>query len=265
MPFFRTGDASLFYLDQGEGHPFVCLHGLGGSHAQPLTLWDDLAGIRLISMDFRGHGQSTVKDRHAFSMQELTKDVIHLIEYLGLTDFSLSGISLGAAITLKVALKQVPGLQRLILVRPAWINERSPTNLDPLLTIADMIEIFGLDQGIERWRESEPHHRAESHSQGLADSLLGQFRRQQAGGNPIVFPRLIHDRPFDQIDVLHQIEQSTLILTSKDDPLHPLEHGRLIAGTMHNTELHEFPSKYRDPEYFQKLARETASQFLSLG
>lgn len=86
----------------GEGRPLVLLHGLFSSaemnwvkfgHAALLAA----AGFDVIMPDLRAHGASgKPHDPAAYPADVLAKDLVALIEALGLTDFDLGGFSLGA-------------------------------------------------------------------------------------------------------------------------------------------------------------------------
>ncbi len=262
MPLLKTHGASVYYRDKGAGYPLLCLHGLGGSHQQTNSFFAGLDNTRLITSDHRGHGKSTFDAAEDISMETLCEDALALIDELRLDRFSIAGISLGAAISLKVALKEPKGLDRIILIRPAWINERSPANLNSLLTIADLIELHGLQRAKELWKESEPYRQALQHSSGLSHSLMGQFEREQAVSNPVVFRKLIHDRPFASFSVLKSIQQQVLIISSSDDPLHPLYHGQLLNEALPNCALYELVSKYHDPQAFAWKALQLVQAFL---
>lgn len=262
MPLFKTPGTSVHYHDKDAGYPLLCLHGLGGSHQQTNSFFAGIDNTRLITWDHRGHGKSNFDDPADVSMEALCEDALAIIEHLNLDHFSIAGISLGAAISLKVALHNPKGLEKIILVRPAWIDERSPVNLNQLLTIADLIDMHGLELAQKLWKESEPYRLALEHSSGLSNSLLGHFQRDQAERNPIVYRNLIHDRPFPSLSVLKSIRQRVLIITSTDDPLHPLYHGQLLGEALPNCALHELVSKYHDPETFGSRAMQLIQTFL---
>ena len=59
MPVFERDGLAFDYLDEGDpwGAP-LCLpaRGLGGDVSQPAGVFSPLLGIRLLSLDCRGHG-----------------------------------------------------------------------------------------------------------------------------------------------------------------------------------------------------------------
>lgn len=86
----------------GEGRPVLLLHGLFSSaemnwirfgHAATLAA----AGLEAIMLDLRAHGDSgKPHDTAAYPPDALVRDVVAVVEALGLEDFDLVGFSLGA-------------------------------------------------------------------------------------------------------------------------------------------------------------------------
>jgi pimeloyl-ACP methyl ester carboxylesterase len=58
MSFLHHDGITFHYLDSGEGVPFIFQHGLGGDVTQPYGLFTPPLPFRLLSFDFRGHGET---------------------------------------------------------------------------------------------------------------------------------------------------------------------------------------------------------------
>ena len=107
--------AALAVHETGDAHarPLLLIHGLFSNaetnwikygHAGKLAE----AGFRVIMPDLRAHGMSAAPhDAAAYPDLVLVKDMIGLIEQLGLTDFDLGGFSLGARTTAGMLAKGV--------------------------------------------------------------------------------------------------------------------------------------------------------------
>ncbi len=87
MPVFERDGLAFHYLDEGDpsGRPFVFQHGLGGDVSQPAGVFPPPSGIRLLSLDCRGHGGTRPlgpADKLCFS--SFADDVAALMDRLGL-------------------------------------------------------------------------------------------------------------------------------------------------------------------------------------
>ncbi len=122
---FETGGARLSFRDTGAGLPVVFLHPtpLDGEYWRPMI--EDLAGVRAIVPDFRGHGGSElgdglpvggfsqVPDAPVLTMAQLAADVIALLDHLHLQDAVFAGCSIGGYVLLELwrqAPKRMNGL-----------------------------------------------------------------------------------------------------------------------------------------------------------
>jgi pimeloyl-ACP methyl ester carboxylesterase len=99
------GGTTLAVHETGEGRPVMLLHGLFSNARTNWIKYGHAAaiaarGFRVIMPDFRAHGASPAPhDPEAYPADILAKDVLALIERLGLDDFDLGGFSLGARTT----------------------------------------------------------------------------------------------------------------------------------------------------------------------
>ena len=100
---FQSFDGTTLALHRmGEGRPVVLLHGLFSNadmnwirfgHAQRIAE----QGYEVLMLDFRVHGQSEAPHgAENYPAGVLVKDVVALVEHLGLTNYDLAGFSLGA-------------------------------------------------------------------------------------------------------------------------------------------------------------------------
>jgi len=106
MPHFSSDGFSIHYETHGSGPPVVMLHGICVSFAGNFGAYGWIErlcgqGLRVIGMDFRGHGQSDKPhDSSAYGTTHLADDMIALLDHLGLNRVSLMGYSLGSVVAL---------------------------------------------------------------------------------------------------------------------------------------------------------------------
>jgi 3-oxoadipate enol-lactonase len=115
VPVAEVNGARLWYDEAGDGDAVLLLHGgLGGS-----GLWEPVVPFlaerfRTIRTDLRFFGRSTGPNV-PWSWQ---KDVVGVVDALGLERVALAGLSLGGRIALDVALERPERLSALALVAP---------------------------------------------------------------------------------------------------------------------------------------------------
>jgi pimeloyl-ACP methyl ester carboxylesterase len=99
MPFFQSRGMKLHYETAGSGRPILMIHGFtnhGMVWTQQIT---DLihAGYRVILPDLAGHGLSQVAEKTT-TVDDLTLDMVNLLDHLGVGQTSVCGLSLGGMV-----------------------------------------------------------------------------------------------------------------------------------------------------------------------
>jgi pimeloyl-ACP methyl ester carboxylesterase len=110
---FTTSDGvRLVYDDEGNGAPFLLVHGYDGLRGHWEFQREVLlkAGYRVVALDLRCHGASD-KPEHGQRMSRLGQDLRELMELLDLHDVSLVAHSMGVSVSL--AMMAVSGLNRI--------------------------------------------------------------------------------------------------------------------------------------------------------
>jgi 3-oxoadipate enol-lactonase/4-carboxymuconolactone decarboxylase len=117
MPFVAVNNIRLFYrLEGNPGFPVLVLsHSIGTDHA----LWtpqvrDLLPHFQVLRFDTRGHGASDVPSGE-YSVEQLGRDVLGLVDALKLPKFAFCGLSMGGAIGQWLAVHAPEKLTALIL------------------------------------------------------------------------------------------------------------------------------------------------------
>ncbi|MFD2923678.1 alpha/beta fold hydrolase [Halobacillus naozhouensis] len=97
MPYMKLKDgAELYYEVAGEGKPVLLLHGVWMSSRffqKQVPYFRE--GYQTITLDFRGHGQSSPIDS-GHTVANYARDLKQFIEHLELKDLTLLGWSMGA-------------------------------------------------------------------------------------------------------------------------------------------------------------------------
>lgn len=105
MAKFRTSDGlNLHFTDHGSGIPILCLPGLTRTTADFDYVTPYLTGNRLIKVDYRGRGLSDWDANwQNYALPVEGRDVIELLDHLGIDKVAILGTSRGGLIAMGLA------------------------------------------------------------------------------------------------------------------------------------------------------------------
>lgn len=106
MPVFECDGLAFHYLDEGDpsGRNFVFQHGLGDDVSQPAGVFSPPPGIRLLSVDCRGYGETyPLGGARKLSFSCFADDVAALMDRPGFECAVVGGISMAAGVALNLA------------------------------------------------------------------------------------------------------------------------------------------------------------------
>ena len=116
----------LEYTEYGAGDAWVVLlHGqlMPRRMHQPLARALAAEGLHVVTLDLLGHGRSDrPADPHAYSMQAFAEQVVALLDHLGAPQAVIGGTSLGANVSLEVAVLAPERVRGLIIEMPVLNN-----------------------------------------------------------------------------------------------------------------------------------------------
>ncbi len=169
---FKADDGTkIVYRDSGKGQPLLCLAGLTRNMKDFDYLAENLSGVRMICMDYRGRGGSEYSGPATYTIAQEAQDAIALLDHLGLKSVPILGTSRGGLIGLALAatapgrLKGLcmndigPVIERGGLVRIFDYVGRNPgvkTHEDMALALTRSPGFANVP--LERWLEESRHH-----------------------------------------------------------------------------------------------------------
>ncbi len=244
MPNWNHDGLAFNYADVGEGLPFVFQHGLGGDAGQPLSLFEPPPGVRLVVLETRGHGQTVpLGPLDKISLGQSARDVLSLVDHLDLVLPVIGGISMGAALALRLVLDWPGRFRAVVLSRPAWLVGPNRRNQQIFERIADLIDGLGTARGRAEFLLSDDYRRVLQESADSAASLLGQFDRARAAETTAILRRIPADSACDDLDQLGQIKVPALVMANRQDVIHPFEYGVEISGRISGSRFVELTPK----------------------
>ena len=171
------------YATCGSGRPIVFQHGLGGDATQPADVFPVSSGWAALTLECRGHGQSEAGSPQAFSIATFAADVIATIEAAGGGPMPVGGISIGAAIALRIAALRPDLVSALVLARPAWLDANGPENMQPNMFVGELLRDFAPDDAAKLLEKSSLADRLASEAPDNLVALRGFFSRE-----PVMVP-----------------------------------------------------------------------------
>jgi pimeloyl-ACP methyl ester carboxylesterase len=244
--FPRSGNQLALHDSGGDGVPFVFQHGLCGSAAQIAEVMPDLAGIRPLTLESRGHGASQAGDPGQFSIATFTDDVATLISERHLAPAIVGGISMGAAIASRLAVLQPEALRALVLARPAWVTDAAPANTAMYVEVGELLSKHEPAEARRLFLASPTaRHLAAEAPDNLA-SLTGFFERAPLDVTAQLLTRIAADGPGVTPADLGRIACPVLILGHAQDLAHPWVACQELAQLIPHARLVEITPKARD-------------------
>jgi len=178
----RAGEVTLHVAEAGEGPPLVLLHGW----PQHWYLWRDVIPVlaadnRVICPDLRGFGWSDAP-RASYDKETLARDVIALLDALGLDRVRLAGHDWGGWTGFLVCLLAPERVERFVALNiPHPFTGHGPRGLLTLWRFAYQVPLAlpGLGSRTSRWLASWDSARAQRAGMpwdpAETDTFLGQF------------------------------------------------------------------------------------------
>lgn len=259
---FRRDGLALATARSGGGRTMLFQHGLCGDAAQPAELFPENAGWSCLTLECRGHGRSEAGPAGRFSIATFAEDVAALIEMEAARPLVIGGVSMGAAIALRIAATRPELVAGLVLVRPAWFLAPGPANMAPNALVGALLR----DHPPEAARllfanSSTAAELAETAPDNLA-SLDGFFRREPLGVTSELLLRISTDGPGIDEAGLEAIAVPKLVIGHRRDFIHPFAHAEALVAAFPHARLVEITPKAVDRHAYVRDARAALSAFL---
>ena len=243
MSSFRTRDGCrLDYVDEGHGMPVLWQHGLGATQAQAAEVFPQSPLLRRITMECRGHAGSELGAPAGLSIPQFADDAVALLDHLGVRRAVAGGISLGAAIALRLAVHHPERVSAQIIARPAWIGEAAPEHLTIYSDVAELLAQFGPDEGLARLQATERYQLVMRESPDNAASMRSFFTREPLS-TVALLSRIPAQSPGVTRDEISRLALPTLVIANEGDYVHSIATATTIAESVSGAKLTVIPSK----------------------
>jgi pimeloyl-ACP methyl ester carboxylesterase len=239
----RDGLSLAAYDSGDDGLPVVFQHGLCGDITQVAEAFPDDAGFRLIGLECRGHGAS--ESGQDFSIALFTDDVIALIEQVG-APVVVGGISMGAAIASRIAVKRPDLVRALVLARPAWVTAADPANMQPNAEVGALLARLPPDEARAAFEASETCAMLAREAPDNLASMRAAFSRLPIAVTAKLLTRISADGPGISEAELGALKVPTLVVATAQDVVHPLGHADRLVSLIPGARLTRITPKGAD-------------------
>ena len=245
----------LHYEVIGQGIPVVLLHGLGGSINQIINTFDPREGFMFIVPDQQGHGESDV-NWDTYNFDTLADDLVELADFLGIDMFYLCGISMGAAVSINLAIRYPGRIRGLMLVRNAWTIKPMENHIVDIFDECARCLAHG---GLDSFKMTESYKRISQISRYTTDAFSGYFKDDASVKKYRKFQIMPRLTPMESAKDFDRIKVPTIILSNRFDLVHPFEYGAYYEKWIKDSRAFEIESKDIDPIAHRKAVNEYLS------
>ena len=224
MPDIKTDDGCIIHVEV-EGPQNASALMLSNLLGTNLHMWDDQAPawsrqFRLVRYDRRGHGQSSVP-KGPYPMERLGRDVLAVIDALGIAKISWCGLSMGGMVGQWLGVNAPARVDKLILSNTSSYFADKALWEGRLKTVREKGLAAIVDANMERsftkeFRDRNPQAMARMREMFLATKSEGYI----GCGEGI--------RDMDHRPLLAKVGAPTLAIAGKHDPATPLEANEFI-------------------------------------
>ena len=246
----------------GTGRPFLFLHGLCGDALQPLELFPDDAGWQCHALEGRGHGGSDIGDMKELSIRRLTEDATAYLESLDCGPAVIGGVSMGAAIALRLTADRPELAAGLVLGRPAWVDQPAPANLEPHRRIARDLGQYGPGTARRMFEESAMAKMIADAAPDNMNSYQGFFDRRPTDQTHTLLAAIAGDGPGVGLGAMSRIDVPALVIGTGRDLAHPLDMAKALAAQIPKAELVEITPKSDNRKAYVREFRDAVGRFL---
>lgn len=217
-----------------EGPPGAPVLVMANSLGTTLEMWDKQAPalrerFRLLRYDHRGHGGSPVPPG-PYAIADLGRDVLALLDHLGVERFSFCGLSIGGMVGMWLASEAPEHVERLVLCcttarfapPETWTDRAATVREGGVSAIADAV--------LERWFTPAFHENRPETVKWAGGMLRNTPPEGYASCCEAIRDADLHGR-------LGAISAPTLVIAGDSDPAAPVKQAETIRDAIPEAEL----------------------------
>ncbi|MCU1287380.1 MAG: Alpha/beta hydrolase [Acidobacteriales bacterium] len=253
----RSGDAEIAYEVLGSGPDVVLLHAFPSSHLMWIPVAEKISQRhRVILIDLRGHGESTVGDGPA-TMERHAADIARVCKEAEINKAVFGGISIGGYILFEFWRRYREQVRALLLCNTRATSDNPETRSGRLKSAEDVLQ-----RGPSEFLDSMlPKLLGGSTRRNRPDIVSAgrQTMRGTAAGIAAA-QRGMAERP-DSVPTLKTISVPTLVIAGEEDRSIPMSEAQRMHASIAGSELKVIPqaghySVFERPDETSRIIRE---------
>jgi 3-oxoadipate enol-lactonase len=224
MPDIKVDDGCIIHAEvEGPDNAPVLM--LSNSLGTTLHMWDDQVApftrhFRLLRYDRRGHGKSDAP-KGPYSMERLGRDVIAVLDGLGIAKINWCGLSMGGMVGQWLGANAQNRIDKLILSNTACYYPDKTVWDGRIKTVREKGLGVIVDGTMERWFTKEFRDRAPKAIANMREMFLATKADGYIGCSEAI-------RAMDHRPLLAKITAPTLVIAGRHDMGTPLEGNEFI-------------------------------------
>jgi len=237
----RTGTFMTNYHDVGTGFPLFMLHG-SGPGVSAWANWNRLFPLlsdthRIVAPDLVGFGYTDRPENTVYNMAAWTRQVIDLMDALGIEQTDIIGNSFGGSIALALAVKHPKRVRKMVLMGSMGVTFPLSYGLDrvwgyepSLENMQELIDIFAYNYAMIPSDLAQGRYEG-SIQPGFQESFSSMFPAPRQNGVEAMAQNEIY---------LKEVRHQTLIVHGREDRVIPIETSLKLIQMLENAQLHIF-------------------------
>jgi 3-oxoadipate enol-lactonase len=236
---FESEGGRLFAVEDGSGHAIVMLHGGMANHQAAVPLIAPLGSrYRVIAPDLRGSGKSW--SGAPLTFDRLADDVEALLDHIGVQRAVIGGVSGGAGVAVRFALRHPGRTAALLVIMPVFAgDDRGYTDQQKtIFATMDALASRALIEGVQVMRSlyaNLPPH--------IRERALAALQDCDAASVVATSHFIVSGvQPFASAAELRSVQAPTLLVRG-NDPIHPPEVSDVYAASIPNCTVVPAPTE----------------------
>ena len=201
-----------FYFNNKNTIPIVFIHGVGLDHQMWESQINNLNEFSTITYDLLGHGK-TPNNKDKLTLKDFSQQLIHILDYLKISQINLIGFSLGSLIALDFVSNYQNKINKLVLIGTTYKRSKKERSL-----VLDRYNQAKLNkpiskQALKRWFSDDYLEK----NPKIYDLFMNTLTKQPEDHKNFLKAYEMFANHIDDVTAVQRIDKRTLVMTGSED------------------------------------------------